>query len=37
MNRALQLLSEFEAITADGFPLGQQGAAILDQLKRVEH
>jgi hypothetical protein len=35
MNTALELLSEFEAITVDGFPLGQQGAEILDQLERV--
>jgi hypothetical protein len=35
MNSALQLLSEFEAITADGFPLGQEGADVLDQLERI--
>ena len=35
MNSALQLLSEFEASTADGFPLGAEGSAVLDQLERV--
>jgi hypothetical protein len=36
MNRALELLDEFEKATLDGFPVGQQGAAILDSVKRVE-
>ena len=35
MNSALQLFSEFETITADGFPLGKQGAEILDHIERV--
>jgi uncharacterized protein DUF2800 len=35
MNSALQLLDKFEAATADGFPLGQEGTDILDQLERV--
>jgi uncharacterized protein DUF2800 len=35
MNSALQLFQEFEASTADGFPLGKQGADILDQLESV--
>jgi hypothetical protein len=35
MSTALQLLNEFEASTADGFPVGQQGAEILDQLERI--
>jgi hypothetical protein len=35
MNSALQLLVQFEAITADCFPLGKQGTEILDQLEHV--
>jgi hypothetical protein len=35
MSSALQLLDKFEAITADGFPLGQEGAEILDQIERI--
>ena len=35
MNSALALLSKFEASTAEGFPLGQPGAEVLDQLERV--
>jgi hypothetical protein len=35
MNSALQLLNEFEASTADGFPLGKKGAEVLDQLERI--
>ena len=35
MNSALALLNEFETATADGFPLGQPGAEVLDQLERV--
>jgi hypothetical protein len=35
MNSALQLLSEFEAITDDGLPLGQEGADVLDQLEHI--
>jgi hypothetical protein len=35
MSNAFHLLSEFEASTADGFPLGEQGTEILDQLERV--
>jgi hypothetical protein len=35
MNSALQLLDSFEASTADGFPLGKEGALVLDQLERV--
>ena len=35
MNSALQLLSEFEVLAADGFPLGEQGAEVLDHIERV--
>jgi hypothetical protein len=35
MNSALQLLNEFEAVTADGFPLGKPGAEVLGQLERI--
>jgi hypothetical protein len=35
MNGALELLSQFEKATLDGFPLGQEGAELLDQLERV--
>ena len=35
MNSALQLLSEFEVLAADRFPLGEQGAEILDQVERI--
>ena len=35
MNSALALLNEFEASTADGFPLGVAGAEVLEQLERV--
>ena len=35
MSTALQLLNEFEASTADGFPVGQQGTEVLDQLERI--
>ena len=35
MNSALQLLAQFQESTADGFPLGEQGAEVLDQLERV--
>ena len=35
MNSALALLNEFETATAAGFPLGQPGAEVLDQLDRV--
>ena len=35
MNTALQLLDSFEVATADGFPLGQPGTAVLDQIERV--
>ena len=35
MNSALQLLSEFEVLAVDGFPLGEQGAEILDHIERV--
>jgi hypothetical protein len=35
MNSPLQVLDQFEANTADGFPLGQQGTEILDQLERI--
>jgi hypothetical protein len=35
MSTALQLLNEFEASTADGFPVGEQGADVLDQLERI--
>lgn len=35
MNSALQVLNEFEAVIADGFPLGKPGTEILDQLERV--
>jgi len=35
MNSALQLFSEFEGITADGFPLGQEGTEVLDQIERI--
>jgi hypothetical protein len=35
MTSALQLLAEFEASTADGFPLGKEGALVLNQLERV--
>ena len=35
MSTALQLLNEFETQVADGFPLGRQGAQVLDQLERV--
>jgi hypothetical protein len=35
VNSALQLLEQFEAATADGFPLGQQGTEILDQVERI--
>jgi hypothetical protein len=35
MNSALQLLESFEASTADGFPLGKEGALVLDQIERV--
>ena len=28
-------MAEFEAATADRFPLGQEGSAVLDQLERV--
>jgi len=35
MNSALQLLDKFEAITAGGFPLGEQGTEVLDQIERV--
>ena len=35
MNSALQLFSEFEGITAGGFPLGQEGTEVLDQIERI--
>jgi hypothetical protein len=35
MNSALQVLAEFEASSADGFPLGQQGAEVLEALERI--
>jgi hypothetical protein len=35
MNSALQVLAEFEASAADGFPLGQQGAEVLEALERI--
>jgi hypothetical protein len=35
MNSALQLLDQFEATTAGGFPMGEQGAEVLDQIERV--
>jgi len=35
MSSALQLLDKFEASTADGFPLGHEGAEILDQVERI--
>jgi hypothetical protein len=35
LNSALQLFSDFEATTAGGFPLGEQGAEILDRIERV--
>jgi hypothetical protein len=35
MNNPLQLFSEFETTTADGFPLGQQGAEVLDQIEHI--
>jgi hypothetical protein len=35
MNSALQLLNQFEASTADDFPLGPAGAEVLDQIERV--
>ena len=35
MNSALQLLNRFKASTAEGFPLGEEGAEILDQLERM--
>jgi len=35
MNSALQVLAEFEASTADGFPLGQQGGEVLETLERI--
>jgi hypothetical protein len=35
MNGTLQLLDEFERSAMDGFPLGQEGAAILDRLERI--
>jgi hypothetical protein len=35
VNSALQLLSEFEVLAADGFPLGEQGAEVLDHIERV--
>jgi uncharacterized protein DUF2800 len=35
MNNALELFSEFEAITADGFPLGETGGEVLAQIERV--
>ena len=36
MSSALQLLDAFEKSVMDGFPTDKEGAAILDQLKRVE-
>ena len=35
MNSALQLLSEFEVLATDGFPLGEQGAEVLDHIERI--
>jgi hypothetical protein len=35
MSSALQLLNQFEALTADGFPLGEGGAEVLDQIERI--
>jgi hypothetical protein len=35
VNNALELFDEFEAVTADGFPLGKEGAEVLDQLERA--
>ena len=35
MNRALQVLAEFENTISDGFPLGPEGAEVLEALERV--
>jgi Protein of unknown function (DUF2800) len=35
MTGTLEILDAFEAKIADAFPLGQQGAEVLDQLERV--
>jgi hypothetical protein len=35
MNSALLLLNQFEQTVADGFPLGEQGAEVLDHIERV--
>jgi hypothetical protein len=36
MTGTLELLDAFETKIADGFPLGQEGAAVLDSVKRIE-
>jgi hypothetical protein len=35
MSTALQLLNEFEASTADGFPLGKPGAEVFDEYTKA--